>query len=346
MFTFHEHFNKMNKKEREIIETALEAFEEETGLRTAWTTTDRQQVDGELDIFFDHPKPLHLYIEVKTEVRPHHLDAIIRQNQENGPLIVMAEYILPKVKTELQQQDIPYIETTGNAFLRKPHYFILIDTKKEVTPTKEVNRAFTKTGLKVIFLFLQDEALVRQPYRAIAAKADVGLGNVNHIMNGLKAQKLLVLKGQNEYFIANKKAVLDKWLEAYEQRLKPTLHLGNYRFANREDFFRWNELILDPDKTVWGGEPAGDIYTDYLKPETLTLYTNEAKADLMKRYRLVPDPQGNVKVYEKFWQTNPNHQQPVVPPLLAYTDLMNTGNQRCIDTATKIYEQHLQSKFK
>lgn len=186
MFTFHEHFNKMNKKEREIIETALEAFEEETGLRTAWTTTDRQQVDGELDIFFDHPKPLHLYIEVKTEVRPHHLDAIIRQNQENGPLIVMAEYILPKVKTELQQQDIPYIETTGNAFLRKPHYFILIDIKKEVTPTKEVNRAFT----------------------------------------------------------------------------------------------------------------------------------------------------------------NPNHQQPVVPPLLAYTDLMNTGNQRCIDTATKIYEQHLQSKFK
>jgi len=345
---FHEHLNKMNKKEREIMDAAVKAFQRETGLRAEWAGVNHDRadngVDGELDIFFDQ-KPLHFKIEIKTEIRPHHLDRIVHQNKVTGPLIVVAEYIQPKAKTELQQLEIGYIETTGNVFLRRPRHFILIDTKRETIPVKEVNRAFTKTGLKVIFLFLQDETFVRQPYRTIAAKAGVGLGNVNHIMNGLKAQRILVLKGNDQYFIADKTALLDKWLEAYELRLKPTLHLGNYRFTNREDFFRWNELALDAQKTAWGGEPAGDIYTDYLKPETLTLYTEESKAELMKKYRLIPDAEGNINVYEKFWQHTIDQQKPVVPPLLAYTDLMNTGNQRCIDTAKKIYEEYLKNKF-
>ena len=34
-----------------------------------------------------------------------------------------------------------------------------------------------------------------------------------------------------------------------------------------------------------------------------------------------------------------------VPPLLIYTDLMNTGDHRCIETAQKIYNELFKEKF-
>jgi hypothetical protein len=138
---------------------------------------------------------------------------------------------------------------------------------------------------------------------------------------------------------------LEKWIGAYDERLKPTIHQGNYRFLNDNDFFNWQNLKIKTDTTLWGGEPAGDLYTDNLNPETLTIYTTADRAELMKTYRLVPDDDGKVEVYKKFWKTEEYNIDKGVPPVLAYTDLINTGNQRCIDTAQKIYEKFLKDKF-
>ena len=64
----------------------------------------------------------------------------------------------------------------------------------------------------------------------------------------------------------------------------------------------------------------------------------------MKNYRLVPDLEGNIKVFKHFWideQENTN----TVHPLLAYADLMNKGDRRCTETAQKIYDEYLQDQF-
>lgn len=56
---------------------------------------------------------------------------------------------------------------------------------------------------------------------------------------------------------------------------------------------------------------------------------------------LVPDQDGNVRVYKKFWNQEEQQYFPddqVVHPLLAYGDLMNTGDRRCAETAEKIYQ--------
>ena len=65
-------------------------------------------------------------------------------------------------------------------------------------------------------------------------------------------------------------------------------------------------------------------------------------ADIIKEYKLLPDPNGNVKVYEKFWKDHQKFKN-IVPPVIAYADLIATGNRRCIETAQKIYEQHIES---
>lgn len=141
----------------------------------------------------------------------------------------------------------------------------------------------------------------------------------------------------------NKKELLNKWIAAYEEKLKPSLEVGTFRFLNEEDFRNWKNLSLNPNKSWWGGEPAGDLLTNYLRPETLTIYTEETRNELIKNYRLIPDPKGNIRAYKKFWQIDLDEK--TAPPLLVYADLLSTNDSRCIETAQKIYDEYLQNKF-
>lgn len=61
-----------------------------------------------------------------------------------------------------------------------------------------------------------------------------------------------------------------------------------------------------------GGEPAGAILTDKLKPQEFTIYSNLELPEIAKKLRLVPDKMGNVEIRQKFWQNN-SHNQNILP---------------------------------
>jgi len=59
-------------------------------------------------------------------------------------------------------------------------------------------------------------------------------------------------------------------------------------------------------------------------------------------YRLKKDAAGDVEILERFWQPDKTWQYgDLVHPILVYADLLATGNQRNIETAKMIYEQHI-----
>ena len=97
---------------------------------------------------------------------------------------------------------------------------------------------------------------------------------------------------------------------------------------------------MDKDKTVWGGEPAGDIITNHLRPEKFIIYTKETTKDLIKNYKLFPDDDGEIGVYDMFW--NNNYNTNTAPNELVYTDLMITDDKRCIETAKLIFDEYIQ----
>ena len=286
-------------------------------------------------------------VEIKKEFRNHHLPAIIEHAKKWYPLMIVAEKIFPKMKEELRKKGVAYLETNGNIYLNVNQQFVWLEGNKTAPIAKEekVNRAFTKTGAKVIFLFLLDEDRINFPYRDIADKAGVALGNINYVMNGLKEMGFILKIDKEQMKLTNKKQLLEKWMTVYEEKLKPHLYIDSFRFLKEADFYGWKKLQLKNGTTYWGGEPSADLLTNNLKPTQFTLYTNETRADLMKNYKLVPDKEGNIKVYEKFWKFKTGQETNHVPPLLVYADLLNTGDSRNIETAEKIYEGFLQNKY-
>jgi hypothetical protein len=68
---------------------------------------------------------------------------------------------------------------------------------------------------------------------------------------------------------------------------------------------------------------------------------------LVAALRLRANPAGNVEVLDAFWNFESDPQFPdVVPPVLAYADLLATRDGRNIETANMIYEQRIEPAFR
>ncbi|MES2702915.1 MAG: type IV toxin-antitoxin system AbiEi family antitoxin [Bacteroidota bacterium] len=331
-----------------IVNSALESLLINSQIRGEWKDNAKGKdngIDGEI-IFNINSKKIKISIAVKKTVRNHQLLQIEEIAKDHKPFLLVVEHIFPRMKEELRQRDIAYMEGNGNIYLKEGDIYWWIDNQKPILPEKETtNRAFGKSGLKVIFHFLLNEELVNYPYREIARIAAIGLGNVNNVLNGLKQDGFLLKDTKEKYRLVHKNKLLEKWMVAYAEKLQPALHIGNFRFLKEADQKNWKQILLAEGKTYWGGEPAADLMTNYLRPEILTLYSEEDRNELIKNYRLVPDEKGKVKVYKKFW----NHDQvkrTTTDPLLVYVDLLNTGDGRCMETAKKIFDEYqLGDKF-
>lgn len=334
----------MNMTEVEIVDIALENLKKNAGITGNWNNHGEKGLDGRLELIIDH-LPVKFNTEIKQELRDHQLPKIIEQAKRFTPLMIVANRISPKIKEELRLNEIAYLEANGNIWLKQEGLLVWMDTQKPLPNIKnKANRAFTKTGLKVLFHFLLHENDINLPYREIANIVQVGLGNINYVINGLKEMDFLIKLNKDKYKLINKKELLDKWVTAYGERLKPTLQISTFHFLKQEDFNDWKNLPIHIGKTYWGGEPAGDLLTNYLRPAELTLYTTETRNELIKNYRLIPDEKGNIKVFKKFWKRE-NANENIVPSLLVYADLINTNDRRCTETAQKVYDEFLQNKL-
>lgn len=326
-----------------IVKTALERLKVQTGIEGRWTPR-HDVVDGEL-VFHIGNKDFQMLVEVKKELRQHHMEKVFEMAQIHHPLIIVAEKIFPKLKEMLRERKIAYLDIAGNIYINTDNNFIWIDGNKPIEGKKTVtNRAFTKTGLKTVFYLLINKEAINMPYRKLAEATNVALGNITNVIDGLKDAGFILQINDNTLKLKNQKALLERWLVGYRETLKPTLLMGKYRFWDNEKLLNWQLLPIDVGENFWGGEPAGEILTNYLKPANLTLYTNN-KTALVTKWTLIPDENGNVELYKKFWTDEILDQKIYAPPLLVYADLMITDDPRCQEIAQMIYEKYLENEF-
>ncbi len=336
--------------EQKMIAQVLENFTQLTGIKAKWRPIREadyalyDRVDG-LAQFTTGDGKTEFAVEAVSNIQNPNLPHFMNLKAVNKHVLIIATTIQPRFKDQLQKLGINYIDNAGNAFIKRDSLFVWIDGRKEiVTPQILKGKPFSKAGLKVIFQFLLNDDYINSTFREIAKAAEVSLDTVHKTVNGLKELQHLVPLNNYTLQWNRKKELFDRWMTEYETRLKPGLHIGNFTFLNEKDFLTWKKLNFKSTLTKWGGEPAGELLTGYLKPERLTIYTKENRLDWIKNYKLIPNAKGYISIYDRFWKYDEPRQN-IVPPVLAYTDLINTGNRRNIETANKIYEKYLQDKF-
>lgn len=330
----------MNTTER-LIYKNLQALKSKTGLEGKWLAGVRDKLtNGKIELSNGGQQKLFTGV-VKNEVKNTHLVHFVHLNENFPGIIVIAKIIYPAIREQLRRLGLNYVDGNGNCYIKQHDWLFLIDGQKAENPVLvNKDRAFTKTGLQLVFHFLADERYIKSTYRQMAEDYDTALGNINNIVTSLTEQGFLVRTAKKELKLLRKKALLEKWINTYDQKLKPSLYVGSFRLPGGPEH-PWRNMLVKNTETQWGSEPAANIIADYLKPILLTLYTTETITELIEKYRIVPDEKGPLKIYRKFWKFN--RPSDTVPPLLIYADLVNSGDPRNVYTAKNIYDRFLKT---
>lgn len=351
----HEHFKKLNMREKEILETAIREFTAITGagvhlLHNELINNDTNKLDAFLELRFANQKA-RFYVEVKNEIREQNLPRIITKLDQNpGEWLLICQYIPKPIKETLKKRGINYLETAGNCFIRKGEIFFYINDRM-VTPQRQPKegKLWKQAGLKFLFGILQQPKLINSPYRTIAEVTTVALGNIGPFIEELKEEGYLkeaVENGKKFLLLENREMLRNKWIELFNAVLKPKLKQGRFRFINNTDLLNWQGIAAGVNDTFyWGAEPAAALLTGHLHPEFFTVYTKDQKTNLMKQLRLVPDVKGNVEIMDIFWNPKKaadlNNNYQTVPPLLVYAELITSLDSRNRETAQRIKQKYL-----
>lgn len=331
-------------EEHTILSQALEAFAETTATAATVLKTDVRLPQGVADAEIRLADGKEWLVEVKRNMTPAMIGAAVAQlDRFNKPGILVTRYITPPMAERLKTLDVPFMDTAGNAYVRGKNLLIYVTGRKPPTPavSERAVRALRPTGLKVIFALLCWPDLIDAPYRAIAQAAGVALGTVGWVFNDLRRLGYLNETKAKGRVCEDRPGLIDKWVEAYAQQLRPRLKPQRYRVTH-PDWWKTENLA---DLGMWlGGEPAAAILTKHLRPEIIILYGHTHFATLARRIKPVKDEYGNLEVLHKFWafdfpELDTNY--PLVPPLLIYADLVATGDARNIETAQIIRKRFL-----
>ena len=333
-------------RETEILEKAIHVFRQTTGLNlvregNAVMTPQGQRVDAMVRLVTPDINK-QFAVEVKRLLNPNNLGLAAEQMArlpEQG--LMVAEYVNPNMAERLKQMNVLFLDTVGNTYLNIPPIFIYTKGQKPPAKTHQERptRAFDQAGLKVIFAMLCMPELVNAPYRTIAGTTDVALGTVGWVLYDLKEQGHLLKMGQRGRRLVQKQRLLERWVTAYPERLRPKLMLGKYAAPNKN---WWEQAQIKPLQAYWGAEIAAARLTQYLKPEIATIYVRGLPAKLLATYQLRTDPTGNVEVLKAFWDPACDWtDQEIVHPLLVYADLLATGDPRNLETAKRVYDDQV-----
>ena len=334
----------LENKETVILHKAIEILRKNTGLTVEiepnphYTGYEAEAVIRivwqDIEYLFD--------AEIKNVINGATLGVAVRQLelfQRKGMLV--ARYITPQIADELNKMNIPFIDTAGNMYIDEPPLLIFIKGNKLDGANLKVirTRAFRPAGLKVVFTLLCNPGLENAPFREIAEKARVALGTVSYVMNDLKKLNHLIEIPPGKRRLTRKKDILNRWITAYPEQLRPKQIIGLYRAENRN---WWKQAEMGGLNIFWGGEVAAAQLTEYLEPQRITIYTNKPAGEFLLKNRIRKDLQGDIEILWMFWNFEIDwpHKN-MVPPLLIYADLLATGEARNIETARILYEKEL-----
>jgi len=330
----------------EILEKAINAFHEATGLSLQAERTERRDPQrGNVNAVARLVTPgitKRFAVEIKRTVNPNNLGLVAEQVARlPEPALLMAAYVNPNMAERLKQMKVFFLDTVGNAYLDIPPLFVYVKGQKPLLKPFEERplRAFRPAGLKVIFALLCKQELVNGPYRTLAETTGVALGTVGRIFDDLEKLGYLLKLRERGRKLLQKERLLERWVAAYPEQLRPKLVIGRYTAPNRD---WWKPAQIKLQQAYWGAEIAAARLTGYLKPAVVTIYARGLPGKLLAAHQLRKDTRGNVEILKAFWNTDMDWtDKEIVHPLLVYADLLGTGDARNLETARRLYDAQI-----
>lgn len=255
------------------------------------------------------------------------------------PRVLLAPHVAPEAAMALARAGIPFLDAAGNAYLAGPGLLVRIigQAQPRATPRPPAPpRLFTAKGMRVMFVLLARPDYLGRPQREVAAAAQVAVGTVAGVFEGLRA--LGYLRQAGAVRLHRRGDLATQWVNTYIQR-NPYQNKNN-RFTAADPEW-WKTIDLKRYDACFGGDVAAAKLTGYLKPKLCIVHTFGDANALKRDARMRTDPVGDILITEAFWRLPPDERTETAPPLIVYAQLLATGDPRAIEAAKLIHERFL-----
>jgi hypothetical protein len=294
------------------------------------------------------------YVRQLSDVQ---IGLLLAMRQLALPPLVVTDKISQNAAERLRKEDIPFLDTRGNAFINLPGTYVYIVGRNQSvsTPNRKTpgGKLFGYSGIKLIYALLTDpnldqhpqEAILNGTIREIGAKAQISLGSVSDLFREMTARGYLAEEKdgkRHKRLLLNREELTQKWVHGYCE-YRPRKHVVHLQSS---DLDWWKNIQIEDHGGLWGGEIAAVLLTDgfLVNPQVATIYTDKTMYGLVLAANLQKvESGGNVELMAPlhgFLWENPNH---CVHPLLVYADLLYSADGRNRETAERIHDKYLHS---
>lgn len=347
---------KILETEDQTLAKALEALHNATGIDTEVTAREillNNGLRGDATVILKPEGQPHYFFvaEIKRVDRFAHLANIKYQLGEHADeMLLVAPRITEEMADKCKELDLQFIDTTGNAYLKRPGLFVFIKGQRPNETFKldrpEGKRAVTPTNLRVVFALLCKPELLNATYRDIKDAAEVALGTIGWVFFDLDERGYTV-GDKNKRVLLERQKLIQEWVTNYPIKLRPKLNVKKFRAPDAD---WWKTLDIKQYGAQWGAEVAAAKLTGYLRPQTCTIYFHgkEKQKNVTKMVvenKLKADLFGDIELIDAFWDFKDEQLTETVPPILIYADLLATLDPRNFDTAKIIHEKYIVTTY-
>jgi len=283
---------------------------------------------------------------IRHQLRPSTLPLVESTCLKSRHSIVFTNFVSRPLAERLREKNIWFADACGNIYIELPGRLLLLSLG--ATPHRQyLERAsvVTENGAKLMLYLLVHGPEIGTTYREIAEQSGLSLGSVSVLMKALMRQQV-VEGGRRHYRVTDGARLLELWIQAYLEKLKPRRILGRFLAPQRNDVKELIDVIRREDlPVIVGGEAGAGELTGYLRAVSAELWLEPGDFESVRnRLRLMASPEGNIVVHANFnpriSEWSPKKRIAPVPMLIG--DLVAVGDARCIETAQEIQKEYLQ----
>jgi hypothetical protein len=259
--------------------------------------------------------------------------------------VLFAPYVPGPIGSHLAAHEVSYVDAVGNCHLETEGRGLLAHVEgKRIARGGSASTGVRLQGYELTFAILAQPDLLREPVRRIAVAAGIGKTAVGNQLQRLAHQGLIARTAKRSA-ILRRRELLDRWLTAYSDVVRPAWYLGRYRTraSDPEDVERLIASVWGKRCWALGGGAAAWRMNRFYRGSATVLHVDASPSDELRRLRALPDEQGDLTLLRTpgtaaYAGVEPN----LVHPLLVYTELMTSEDPRLRETAEKVRREHLE----
>ncbi len=307
---------------------------------------------------------LELDLELATPSGEYHLTADLRRTalsyalvdralaarrQENGSgWILLAPYVSPGIGRYLAEHGGNFLDEVGNCHLVLDDRYVATVEGRRAPPRRPSGLGFRVAGYQVVFALLARPDLLRGTVREIAGAAGVGKTTAAMTLQRLR-QELVIAPDRRGYRMLQPGELMDRWLIAYQDVVRPRLFVGSFRVQERDPqaLERRIEEALERHGVpwCWGGGAALHRGSGFYRGEATVLHLPEPPVDLPRVLRALPAKEGPLTVLRLPGPVAAEGSEAhTAHPLLVYTELMTQGDPRGREAAAELWREYLEGR--